>query len=618
MILKKRKNKNSILEEESNNFLLEGTIGNLDLILPDGVLDYDDYIKLSSDKFVRIFAVLVHMHESYVGCFDFLYEELGENIDSTDHIEPVSNANAINVLTREITIVKSNEKLKSNNNMDNDEGALQVIADLDNLKKQIQLGTEKLFFVRKIFRVWGKSKQELEDNCIIFKEKCEGRSLIIKELILNQDEGFKTSLPIPYVGTVPSKFKKNFSAASLAGILPEGMTDFGHKRGIPLGSLAKRNSSFVYNFFEGPPTLPNPMAVIIGSSGSGKSTLMKLIRSRSSLLGAWNIGLDLEGEFEKITNRTGGHYINIRAGEKTGINPLDLEIEEDEKGRKFIDIQGKVAEMRELLNIFSAKFNNKPLDGMEIARVEEVVRELYYDRNIRPNDPESLYVNGTVKIDDAYMITGAKKEMPILSDIKNELEKFDETKSLAILMKMITGDGSLALFDCQTSIEIKPGVSLTFGLKNIKDNFTKFFSLINIMTFLWAALSRVEYKEIEKIVEIDEGWYIVSYEEIGAILESFDRRGRKYKISLIIGSQLADEFISSKAGKVIISIAETKILLRQTETSAIGIVQQLNLPSNYAAYLQSFSPGDAIIISGGKKILANIQYYDFEKEYVET
>lgn len=413
MILKKKKNKINILEE-SDNFLLEGTIGNLDLILPDSVLDYDDYIKLSSDKFVRVFAVLVHMHESYIGCFDFLYEELGENIDSTDHIEPVTSAKAINELTREITIVKSNEKLKSNSNMDNDEGALQVIADLDNLKKQIQLGTEKLYFVRKIFRVWGKSKQDLEDNCKIFKEKCEGRSLIIKELILNQDEGFKTSLPIPYLGTVPGKFKKNFSAASLAGILPEGMTDFGHKKGIPLGSLAKKNSPFIYNFFEGPPTLPNPMAVLIGSSGSGKSTLMKLIRSRSSLLGAWNIGLDLEGEFEKITSRTGGHYINIRAGEKTGINPLDLEIEEDEKGRKFIDIQGKVAEIRELLNIFSTKFNNKSLDGMEIARIEEVVRELYYNRDIRPNDSESIYVNSAVKIDDAYMITGAKRNAYII------------------------------------------------------------------------------------------------------------------------------------------------------------------------------------------------------------
>ena len=606
------------INKNEENFMLEGTIGNLDLIFPDALLDYDDYIKLSSDKFVRIFAVLVHMHKSYVGCFDFLFNELGENIDSIDYIEPVGSSSAINVLTRELTILKSNESLNNNINMENDQGALQVIDDLDYLKKQIQLGTEKLFFVRKLFRIWGKSKQELEENCMTFKEKCEGRSLVVKELILNQAEGLKTSLPTPYIGTIPDKFKKNFSAASLAGLLPEGMTDFGHTRAIPLGNLSKTNEEFVYNLFEGPPVLPNPMAVIIGSSGAGKSTLLKLIRSRSSLLGTWNIGLDLEGEFEKITTRTGGHYISIRAGEKTGINPLDLEVEEDEKGIKFIDIYGKVAEMRELLNIFTTKFDNRHLKGMEITRIEEVVRELYNARGIKSNDPDSLYIKNTVQTEEGFMISGAKKKMPILTDIKIELEKYNETKDLAILMKMITGDGSLSLFDCHTSIEIKPGVSLTFGLKGIEDNFTKFFSLMNIMTFLWATLSRAEYKQIEKIIEVDEGWYIISYEEIGPILESFNRRGRKYKLSLIIGSQQADEFINSKAGKVIIGIAETKILLRQTETSAINIVNQLNLPVNYASYLQNFAPGEAIFISGGKKILVDIKYYDFEKEYVET
>lgn len=613
-----KKHTNNTKDIKQEDFMTQGTIGNIDLMLPDSILEYDDYIKLSSDKFVRIFAVLVHTHESYVGCFDYLFNELGENIDSTDYITPISNGQAINILTREIVIIKSNEKLKNQNNMDSDEAGLQIIEDLETLKRKIQIGTEKMFFVRKIFRIWGKTKEELINNCIKFKETCEGHTLIVKELILNQTEGYLTSLPTSYVGSVPNKFKKNFSASSLAGILPEGNTDFGHNKGIYMGSLIKTNAPFVYNLFEGPPSLPNPMAVLIGTSGSGKSTLMKLIRARSELLGVWNIGLDLEGEFEKITDRTGGHYISIRAGEKTGINPLDLEVEEDSKGIKFIDIQGKVAEIRELLNMFCVKFNNKALDGKEIAILEDVIKNLYYQKGIKSNEPDSLYENKSKNTQQGFMLKGAKKDMPVLSDIKNELEKYEETKNLAILMKMITGDGSLALFDCQTSIDLRPGIGLTIGLKSINDNFTKFFALMNIITFLWAKLSSEKYKNIEKIIEIDEGWYFTRYEEIGEILESFDRRGRKYKISLFIGSQLADEFISSKSGKVILNIAETKVLLRQTETSAKTIIQQLNLPDNYSQQLQNFDPGQAIFISGGKKVLVNIKYYDFEKEYVET
>ena len=613
-----KKVKGTKKQETKDNFLLEGTIGNLDLLSPDGILEYDDYIKLSYDKFVSIFSVLEFSQEDYVGFFDYLYAELGENIDSTDIIEPVvNNSRAIDVLTKEISIVKSNEIRKGNSGEDFNQGALQVIQDLETLRKGIQVGREKLFYVRKIFRIWGRTKEELEINSRIFKEKCDERSVIVKVLLMNQIEGYKSVLPTPYIGMIPNKFKKNFSAMSLAGLFPEGLTDFNHPNGIPLGNILKTNAPFKYDSFIGSPTLPNPMMLILGNSGAGKSVLMKLIMSRGSTMGEWNIGFDLEGEMGKMVDRIGAEYIDIRAGEKTGINPLDLEIEEYQ-GRRFIDISGKVAEIRELLNMFSEKFNNKSLTGKEITRVEEVVRELYSERGIKTNEPDSIYQDSGAETEEGYMLTKAKKKMPILSDIKNELEKYEETKDLALIMKMITGEGSLAMFDCETKIEIKAGKNIIFGLRNITDNYTKFFSLMNIMTFLWAKLSRDEFKDIEKRVDMDEGWYFTQYEHISNMLESLDRRGRKYKISLVIGSQLIEEFISSKAGKVILSIAETKFILRQSEVSAKILIKELSLPESYAGYLQNLDPGQAIVMSGNKKVAVQIKYYEFEKEFVET
>lgn len=611
-----RKKKKQVQHED--NFLLEGTIGNMDLISPDGVLEYDDYIKLSYDKFVRIFSVLEFSHEDYVGYFDYIYSEFGEDIDSVDIIEPVTNnSRAIDVLTKEISIVKSNEIRKGNSGEDFDQGALQVIEDLDNLRKRIQVGKERLFYVRKIFRIWGKTKEELDTNCRRFKEKCDERSIIAKVLLMNQSEGYKSTMPTPYIGSIPNKFKKNFSAMSLAGVLPEGLTDFNHPNGIPLGNILKTNAPFKYDSFIGSPMLPNPMALILGNSGAGKSVLMKLILSRGSAMGEWSIGFDLEGELEKMVGWIGAEYIDIRAGEKTGINPLDLEIEEYQ-GRKFIDIAGKVTEIRELLNMFSEKFNSKPLTGKEITRIEEVVRELYSSRGIKTNDPNSIYQDSGAETEDGYMLTKAKKKMPILSDVKNELEKYDETKDLALIMKMITGEGSLAIFDCETRIELKARRNIIFGLRNITDNFTKFFSLMNIMTFLWAKLSRDEFKDIKKRVPIDEGWYFTQYEHISSMLESLDRRGRKYRISMVIGSQLIEEFVSSKSGKVILSIAETKFILRQSEVSAKELIKQLGLPQSYSGYLQNFDPGQAIVMSGNKKVAVKIKYYEFEREFVET
>jgi len=45
-VIEKIKSRKKKVQHE-DNFILEGTIGNMDLISPDGVLEYDDYIKLS-------------------------------------------------------------------------------------------------------------------------------------------------------------------------------------------------------------------------------------------------------------------------------------------------------------------------------------------------------------------------------------------------------------------------------------------------------------------------------------------------------------------------------------------------------------------------------------------
>jgi hypothetical protein len=34
--------------------------------------------------------------------------------------------------------------------------------------------------------------------------------------------------------------------------------------------------------------------------------------------------------------------------------------------------------------------------------------------------------------------------------------------------------------------------------------------------------------------------------------------------------------------------------------------------------MQNFDPGEAIVMSGNKKVAVKIKYYEFEKEFVET
>ena len=49
---------------------------------------------------------------------------------------------------------------------------------------------------------------------------------------------------------------------------------------------------------------------------------------------------------------------------------------------------------------------------------------------------------------------------------------------------------------------------------------------------------------LKKIVVCDEAWIFLKYKESGDFLANVARRGRKFNVSLLIGSQFMDEFLN--------------------------------------------------------------------------
>lgn len=109
--------------------------------------------------------------------------------------------------------------------------------------------------------------------------------------------------------------------------------------------------------------------VIFGIIGSGKFMMMKIMLVRSVVFGFWVCVFDLEGEYKKLINMFGGKYVEVKVGGKVGINLFDLEIEEDE-GKRFINIEGKILEIRFLFGIILESFMGKKLDGIYFFKIE--------------------------------------------------------------------------------------------------------------------------------------------------------------------------------------------------------------------------------------------------------
>lgn len=207
--------------------------------------------------------------------------------------------------------------------------------------------------------------------------------------------------------------------------------------------------------------------------------------------------------------------------------------------------------------------------------------------------------------------------MPRFEEMRLELEKSEQAGELSEMMKIITSDGSMSFFDCESTIDLSKRV-VGISLKHISDEFTKFFATANILSWIWSKFSNWKYKNICKRVVVDEGWLFAKYEHSAAFLEEIARRGRKYRISLVISSQMINEFLSSEAGKAVIHQCATKIIMKQDASVARDVSDFFKLSSRCNEFLSTFTSGQALLITEQNTVVMQVVPFEFEWEYIRT
>lgn len=602
-------------KQSKENFIQKATLGLLDLVLPDGIYEGPDYVYLGPKKYARTYALSALPNSLSVGIYNEFFE-VG-TIDVSSYVQNTENGNIIDTLTNKISVLASNMISEKNKGNMIDYGTQKAVADLDSLREAIQTNTDRMYYVQSLVVVWGTSKVDLEDRCESFESKCRGKTIQARCLMKDQAKAFITALPYGNV-----KIKENLRNMTMGGsacLVPTGNTELSHPHGDFWGENVFTKSLVFYDPFiahrDNTADIINPHILLIGTTGSGKSYTKRLLICRGAAAGKWIIDLDPENEDQHmIEHKLNGQYRVIRPGEKTGINPLELDVSMD-NGVKFIDIYGKCSDITNMLAMFSERFRQKPLEANDLIAIEESVKKLYSDREIT-SDAESLYEDVNEVINGEYFTGKRKKRLPILTDLRNELAKNEYVKGLADSMKLITGDMSLGIFDCETSIDLKNRV-IGFGLKYITDPFMRFFSMVNILSWSWAKFSDWQFADIEKEVIFDEGHQFTKCKDSAPYIEEISRRGRKYKIALVIASQKIDEFINTAAGQVIIDQCATRLLLRQDPMPAKRVCDYFDLPDRCKGLLEGFPSGYGILMAGNTNVVVHMMPFDDEWEYIK-
>ncbi len=586
----------------------DNTVSIQRLFTSDGIYEYNDYLLLGPSQYCRVYALSVYPRDVYIGWLDDVFA-LGD-IDVSIHVDPVPDRQVINKLTEIVASARAQHSvLSKQGNILMLPELEQAIVDTETVREAIQTNRDRMFYATIYATVHARSVEELNQKCDSVEDALAKKSARLHSLIFQQLEGIKSCFP-GSMNTVTG-FTRNVTTGGLTAMFPVSNPDISHQSGIYLGSNYFTGSPVLFDQFIGPPQLPNQHIAVFGWTGSGKSVTLKLLVSRSVVIGVRVVILDNQGEYDPLVSELmGGSIVYISAGQESGINPLDIEPEIDEKtGRpKLIDLHEKVSEVRALLNAISSISTSKPLDARDAALLEEVVREEYASREIT-SDPRSLYQK------EPGAVGPVKKSMPTLSSIHERLESKSVSEELKIILKPYLRGNSLGMFDCQTKISLKDRV-ISFNLKNINDESTKLFASSCVLS--WVRQKFIQRDLSKKMFVVDEGWSFIKRPEAAPALEIAARTGRKFNTSLVVASQFPEEFLNREEGRAVIGNCASIILLRQHPTVVDQVVDAFHLSSGASDRLSSFAPGECILWLSGTATAIRIQPTPFEWSYVTT
>ena len=167
-------------QKRENIDIFNNTPDEMDLLLPDELQEKKDYLILGYNKYSRIFVMTVYPEQTWISWLDDLFN-IG-NINISVKIEPSSNGNVINQLTKKLVQNQSEYATysKQGNILHLPELEKQI-CDLEDLRMLIQTNQDKLFFATIFITLNAESLQELNEKTKILEKKKYGFIIAIKK-----------------------------------------------------------------------------------------------------------------------------------------------------------------------------------------------------------------------------------------------------------------------------------------------------------------------------------------------------------------------------------------------------------------------------------------------------
>lgn len=273
---------------------------------------------------------------------------------------------------------------------------------------------------------------------------------------------------------------------------------------------------------------------VVGRSGSGKSVFMQDLMTSFLGLGGKVFVLDVGRSFEKTAKLMGGNFIEFSAQSKICINPFTYITTNDPK-----EALESLSMLKSIIALMAAP--NDGVSDLEYSFIEKALIKTWKEKQVKST----------------------------ITDVVKALESFDDKRAhdLSIMLGPYTKDGTYGSFfegDANINFDNILNVIEMEELKSKKD-----LQSVIVQIFIMQVTDRMFLgdRTCKYAIVFDEAWDMLRGKQSGDFIETLARRLRKYKSSLIVGTQGIDDFYRTEGARAAFDNSDWVCMLSQKQES---------------------------------------------------
>jgi conjugal transfer ATP-binding protein TraC len=517
------------------------------------------------DKIARTFFVISYPRYLTDNWFSPVIN-LDKVFDVSIFIHPIETTEILRSFQKKVAEVQSQITIREGKGLVRDPMLDTAYKDLEDLRDNLMQAQEKMFDVGLYITIYADNENDLFKTESEIKSLLESKLVYLKPALFQQDQGFKSVIPLE---TDLLGISQKLNTEPLSSIFPFVSFDLTSDKGILYGVNRHNSSLVIFDRF----SLPNYNSITFATSGAGKSYATKLEIIRTLMFDTEVIVIDPEREYEYLSEAVGGRYFNIALSSDHHINPFDLPIPTADETPSDVLRANTI----NLVGLFRIMLGG--LTPEEDSTIDRAITETYALKDITP---ESDFSN---------------IEPPLLTDFEMVLAGMEGSESIISRLAKYTHGSWASFLNQPSNVDINRKF-VVFSVRDMEDEL-KPVAMYIVTHFIWNAVR----KNIKKrLLVVDEAWWMMKSEDTASFLYSIAKRGRKYFLGLATITQDVGDFMKSPYGVPIVTNSSIQFLLKQSPSTVDVLQKTFNLTDEEKYLLLEANVGEGIFFVGLKHV----------------